>query len=191
LDTSPLGLCWKNKALLPANLPQRLVSQLANARNISWGLIRDCGDGELSPPLSPGASPWTTRRRSHQAPMDSLIQRGIQPPSESRWGPQKHKGTHWGTGTNLGASLFILEGIGVQIQTCLRRQKGSLITSQRPLVTACWGETLSLRFRERGRSIVPCGSVYKREPETQPSCKVSEKPWSSVPWWTLKIKGEP
>jgi hypothetical protein len=47
----------------------------------------------------------------------------------------------------------------VQTQTCLRRQKGRLITSQRPLITTFWGETVSLRFREWGGSTVLCESV--------------------------------
>jgi hypothetical protein len=32
VDTSLLGVCWHNK-LLPANLPQRFLSQLANSRS--------------------------------------------------------------------------------------------------------------------------------------------------------------
>jgi hypothetical protein len=55
LDMSLLSLCWYNKMLLPANCLKSPVSQLANSRNISWGLIIwDCGDGELLPPLSLG-----------------------------------------------------------------------------------------------------------------------------------------
>jgi hypothetical protein len=113
---------------------------------------RDCGDSDLSPLLSPRCIPWTTRKRSHQAPTDSLIQRGTHPPGRSRWRPQMHNGTQWVSGTNEGreAPLFRLARTRVHIQACLRRQKGRLITSQRSLVTTVWGETVSLKFREQG-----------------------------------------
>jgi hypothetical protein len=58
LDTSPLSLCWHNKMLFPDNCLKSLVSQLATSCNISLRLvIWDCGDGELSPPLSLGCIP--------------------------------------------------------------------------------------------------------------------------------------
>jgi hypothetical protein len=41
----------------------------------------------------------------------------------------------------------------VRIQTCLRRQTGRLITSQRSLNNPIWGETGSLRLREQGKSV--------------------------------------
>jgi hypothetical protein len=44
---------------------------------------------------------------------------------------QLHKETWKGLGTNLGAPLIILVRTQVQIQACLRRQKGSLINSQK------------------------------------------------------------
>jgi hypothetical protein len=146
------------------------------------------GDGELLPPSSLGCIPWTTGRRSHQVPMDRLIRRG----NLSSWqvrakalDAQKDP-----LRTNLGA-LFVLVRTQVQIQACLRRQKERLITSQRPLLTTYWGETVSLRFREWGGSVVMQENVWKWEPETQPSCEVSEESWSSVLWWTRKVKGEP
>jgi hypothetical protein len=144
--------------LLPANLPQRLISQLIISHNIIWGLAGIMADSELSPPLSPGCIPRTAGWRSHQVPMDSLIC-SIHPSGELALRPWMHKGTHWGEGTNLGALLFVLVRTWVQIQACLRRQKGSLITSKRPLVTACWGETMSLWFKEWDGSIVPYKSV--------------------------------
>jgi hypothetical protein len=72
----------------------------------------------------------------------------ICPPGESRQGPWMHNGTHWDSRTKLVTLLFILVRTQVWIQACLRRQKGRLNTSQRILVTACWGETVSLRFRK-------------------------------------------
>jgi hypothetical protein len=51
---SLLSLWWYNKMLFRANCLKSPVSQLANSRNISWGIIGDCGDGELSFPLSLG-----------------------------------------------------------------------------------------------------------------------------------------
>jgi hypothetical protein len=52
----------------------------------------------------------------------------------------------------LEAPLIRLGKTQVQIWVCPRRQKWRLITSQRLLVTTFWGEAMSLRFRERGRS---------------------------------------
>jgi hypothetical protein len=72
----------------------------------------------------------------------------------------------------------------VQIQACLRRQKGSLIKSQNrdTLVPTFWGETMSLRFREQCGSTVLCESVLKCELEIQPSCKVNVESRSAGTW---------
>jgi hypothetical protein len=54
-----------NKMLLLANYLQSPVSQLATSPNISWELvIRDCGDGELSPSLSLGCIPRNHREET-------------------------------------------------------------------------------------------------------------------------------
>jgi hypothetical protein len=50
--------------------------------------------------------------------------------------------------TNLGALLIRLVRTWVQIQACLRRQKGSLINSQRHLSNPLFGVKPSSRFRE-------------------------------------------
>jgi hypothetical protein len=74
--------------------------------------------------------------------------------------PRMYKGTQWGAGTDLvRLQFFRLVRTQVQIQAHPRRQNGTLNTSQRPLVTAFWGEAVSLRFREQGRSTVLCKSV--------------------------------
>jgi hypothetical protein len=59
-----------------------------------------------------------------------------------------------GTSEGRGAPLVRLVRTRVQIQACLRRLKGRLITSQRPLLTTFRGETMSLRFREQDGSTV-------------------------------------
>jgi hypothetical protein len=193
---SLLSLCWHNKTSLPAKLPQCLVSQLATSCNISWGfVIQDCRDMvSYHLPCHRGASPQTARRRSHQVPIDSLIWRGICLPGKLGTGPWMYNRTQWGTGTSEGRGTWLIRLVRTQvwIQACLRRQKGRLITSQRPLVTTSnHGETMSLRFWEQGGSTVLCESVWKWEPETQPSCEVSEESWSSVPWQNHNVKGEP
>jgi hypothetical protein len=75
LDMSPLSLFWHNKMLVPAKLPQCSVISAWDSHNISWGIFWDCRNGDLSPPLLLGCIPRTAGRRSHQVPMDSLIQR--------------------------------------------------------------------------------------------------------------------
>jgi hypothetical protein len=71
-----------------------------------------------------------------------------------------HKGTWKASETDLEAQLIRLVRTQVQIQACLRRQKESLINSQQDtLVTTFWGETMSVRFREQGRSTMLCESV--------------------------------
>jgi hypothetical protein len=131
---SPLHLCWHNKMLLPANLSQSPLSQLAASRNISWGLIiRDCGDGELSPPLSPGCVPLDQQEKT--------------PPGTNRQLDLKGRfilPVGWGEGLGCtmepskaqepvgeGVPLIRLVRTRTRIQACLRRQKGRLITSQR------------------------------------------------------------
>jgi hypothetical protein len=46
---------------------------------------------------------------------------------------------------------------------CPRRQKGRLITSQRPLVIAFWSEARSVRFREQVEALC-CTKVCKTPP---------------------------
>jgi hypothetical protein len=73
---------------------------------------------------------------------------------------QLPKGTWKGSKTNLGALLIRLVRIQVQIQACIRKLKGRLITSQRhPSNTLFGDETMSFRFKEQGRSTVLCESV--------------------------------
>jgi hypothetical protein len=98
LDISLLGLCWHNKTLLPAKLPQCLISWLATSHNISWRLVRDCRDTvSYHPPCHQGESPQTAGRRSHQVPIDSLSQRRIPPPSDlgraldAQWNPVRSR----------------------------------------------------------------------------------------------------
>jgi hypothetical protein len=157
LDTSLLGLCWHNKTLLPAKLLSVLYLSLRFSQHFLGGCSWDCGDGDLSPPLSPGCIPQTTGEDPTRRQWTAWSGAGIRPPGKLGWRPWMHNGTWWGTGTSLEAPLIRLLRTWVQIQTCLRRQKGWLITSQKLLVTAFWGEALSLSFRER--NTVLCKSV--------------------------------
>jgi hypothetical protein len=148
LDMSPLSLCQHNKALLPAKLPQCPLSQLEIPTTFLGNSL-------------PGLWRWwfvtslVARRRSHQAPTDSLIQRGIHPHGKLGWRPHMHNGTQWGAGTSEGRGAVPVRLVRIQvwIQAYLRSQKGRPINSQRPLVTAFWGETVSLRLREWGKSV--------------------------------------
>jgi hypothetical protein len=108
LDTSLLGLCQHNKTLLPPKLPQCPVSQLEIPATFLGARCQDCRHGDLSPPLSPGCISHTTGRRSDQVSRDSLICRGIHPPSESGVKASDAHGTRWGAGTNLEALLIRL-----------------------------------------------------------------------------------
>jgi hypothetical protein len=133
LDMSPLSLCWHNKMLLPANLPQSHIFQLANSWNISWGLIIQTAEMmSYHLPCHQGTPPQIARRRWHQVPMDTFIQSGIHPSGELGWRPRMHNGTQWGAGTSKGRGAPIIRLIRtrVHIQACPRRQKGRLITSQ-------------------------------------------------------------
>jgi hypothetical protein len=133
--------------------------------------------------VTSSASPACWEGCPCQAPLDLLIW-GEGDSLLVSWGGefQLHKGTWKGSGTNLGTPLTRLVKTQVQIQACLRRQKESLINSQRDtLVTAFWGEIMSLRFREWGGSTVLCESVWKCEPKTQPSYEMSAEFQSTRP----------
>jgi hypothetical protein len=54
---SPTGLCLHNKSLLPAKLLQCLLSQLEILAIFLGAPCWDCGDSDLSSPLSPGCIP--------------------------------------------------------------------------------------------------------------------------------------
>jgi hypothetical protein len=61
---------------------------------------------------------------------------------------------------NLGVPYIRLLRTQLQIQACLRKQKGRLINSQRHQGNALFGgETVSFRVRELGRSTVLCECV--------------------------------
>jgi hypothetical protein len=173
LDTSLLSLCWHNKTLHPANGLKSSASQLANSRNISWGLIiRDCCVitslfTGVHPPRSPGGDPtrhqWTAWYRG-----------GIHPPGESGWGSQMHSRTQWGTGTSKGRGALLIRLVRtlVQIQACPRRQKGSLITSQWDiLVTIIFGVKSCLSFREQYGSMVLYERIWKCDLRSSPAVK--------------------
>jgi hypothetical protein len=91
-----------------------------------------------------------------------------------------HKGTWKGLGTNLGALLIRLVRTWVHIQACLRRQKRSLINSQRhPSNRIFGGETLSFRFREVV-DVLCCVRVC--ESASLRCCMVTKRVWSPDPW---------
>jgi hypothetical protein len=102
LEMSSLSLCQHNKTLLPAKLPQCPISQL-EIPTFLGGLsgIAQWLDTSLVTRDIPGVTGIPrTARRSHQAPMDSLIW----------WNPVRHKnqrgeGSAIGqTGKNLGSN---------------------------------------------------------------------------------------
>jgi hypothetical protein len=67
LDTSPLGLCWPNKMLLPANLPQCPVSQLIISCNSSSTQVEEVRHLDNLPCLPP-TGPVSTFQRRPSAP---------------------------------------------------------------------------------------------------------------------------
>jgi hypothetical protein len=151
LHRSLLVLCWHNKTLLLRSWSAS-VSHISawDSHNISWGLIcRDCGDSDLSPPLLPGCIPWTTRRRSHQVPVDSLIQRRNLSSqrvkvkaSEAQWNQWGEESTACQTGKNLGLN----SGLPWEAEGETGHLPG---TPSNPI----WGETRSLRFRKWGKRV--------------------------------------
>jgi hypothetical protein len=156
LDTSLLGLYQHNKHCQSGNLPQCPLSQLVINCNITMGLAEiaervsyhlPCHQGVPSGPLGgdPTRRQWTTWSGGWFVLLASWVRA-----SDAQWNTVRHR---------KGAPLIRLVRTQVQIQSCLSRQKGRLITSQRLLVTAFWGEAMSLRFREWGRSTVLCKSV--------------------------------
>jgi hypothetical protein len=163
LDMSLLSLCWHNKTLLPAKLPQSLGSQLANSCNISWGLvIQDCRDGELSPPLPLGCIPRNNGRRSHQPPTDSLIQRGD---SSSLWVGVRASDTQQNPvrcRNQLGeGSTAHQTGKNPGSYSGLPQEAEGETDHLPESVSNClfWGEAMSLRFGEQGGSTVLGESV--------------------------------
>jgi hypothetical protein len=77
------------------------------------------------------------------------------------WGGkfQVHKGTQKDSGTNLGAPLIKLVRIGGRIQACLRRQKGSLVTSPRHPSNPPFGAKPSLLSSGSGEELLCCVRV--------------------------------
>jgi hypothetical protein len=77
-----------------------------------------------------------------------------------------------------------------QIQTCLRRQKVRLITSQRLLVTAFWGETVSpFQGVGRGAEVLCYVKVYETPPRVRGAISFSwEIATTKVKGWTTKIQ---
>jgi hypothetical protein len=66
--------------------------------------------------------------------------------------PLRHRNQFRSTALHAGKNPGSNSGV-------LQEAEGDLITSQRLLVAACGGETVSLWFREQGGSIEPCESV--------------------------------
>jgi hypothetical protein len=145
------------------------------------GLIQDCRDTvNYHLPCHPGCIPPDCREEIPPGTNWQLDPEGVSSQwvgvrtSDAQWNLVRDR-NQWGethqTGKNLGSN-----------SGHLRRQKGRLITSQRPLVTTSnHSETVSLRFREWGGSTVLCESIWKYESETQPSCKTSKESWLSGP----------
>jgi hypothetical protein len=110
-------------------------------------------------------------------PINSLILRGIHPPSVSGWEPPMHNGTQWGTGTRKGcrALLIRLVRTWVQIQTCPRRQKGSLITSQWGiLATDIFGVNSCFSDARSSMEVWCCMRVYENE-SWDAGCEANEE----------------
>jgi hypothetical protein len=184
LDSSPMSRCWLNK--LASQKLWCLLSLSEPSCNISGVLSQDSEGGVFTschwlnvPSPLPGATGlcWSEGK-------------GASLPTS--WGGvfQLHKGTQKVSGTNLRAPLIRLVRTWVWIQACLRRQKGSLINSQRHLSNPLFvGETVSFRFRERDGSTVLCENVWKCEPERYPSYKVSVESQSKLVWSKVSPNG--
>jgi hypothetical protein len=161
--------------LLPANCLRVLYLSQQTPTTFLGDSFGIAEMGSYHHPCHWGAFPWTTRRRSHQAPMDSLIQRGIYLSSKLGWGPFMHHGTQWVSGTSKGRGALLIRLIRtwVQIQTCPRRQKGSLITSQ-------WDILVTTNF-----GVKPCLSVSRSGMEVQCCMRVCENAsWDAAQLWS-------
>jgi hypothetical protein len=157
---SPLGLCWHNKMLLPANLPQCPISQLATSCNISWGhVIQDCGDGELSPLLLLGCVPPDCQeeippgtKKQLDPEGDSSSQRVGMKVSDAQWNPlrprnqQGEGSTAHQTDKNLGSNSDLSQEAEGETDhfpvrhpsNCLFRVKPCLSGSGSRIEVLCW-----------------------------------------------------
>jgi hypothetical protein len=153
LDTS-------HKMLLPAKLPQCPTSQLEIPATFLGGSSKIVETVSYCLPCHWGASPRLLGGDPTRHQQTAWSEEGIHPPSDLGWRSRMHDGTQWGEVTNLEALLVRLVKTWVEIQACLRRQTGRLITSQRQIVTTFWGETVSLRLREWGASTVLCEVIW-------------------------------
>jgi hypothetical protein len=115
--------------LLPESFGALSVSVTAFLQHfwrLAWNL-----EGGVFTSLSPVPCHQPTRRATPaRLPPDHVdLGEGASLPVSQGGKLWLHKGTWKGLGTNLGAPLFRLVRTQVQIQACLRRQKGSLINS--------------------------------------------------------------
>jgi hypothetical protein len=125
------------------------------SHNISWRLIARITETVVfSPPLSSGCSPGPL---GEVIPPDS---KGQLDPEErlvfsASWGESLRSIREPGEAQEpaMWAPPVRLVRTQVWIQACLKRQKGRLITSQRPPSNPTWGKTRSLRFRDWGESM--------------------------------------
>jgi hypothetical protein len=139
-------------ASLSCYLPQSLVSQLATSHNISWRLIiQDCGDSELSPPLSPGCvppdcqeiPPGTNRHLDPEG--DSSSHRVRVRASNDKQNPvwcrnqREERSTAHQIGKNLGSNSGLPQ---------VAEGDTDHLPMRHPSNCLFWGETMSLRFRE-------------------------------------------
>jgi hypothetical protein len=92
LDMSPLGLCWHNKMLLPAKLPQCPVSQLEIPTTFLGGSSRIAGMVIYHLPCCWGASPRPLGEDPTRCQWTARSGGGIHPPGKSGWEPQMHSG---------------------------------------------------------------------------------------------------
>jgi hypothetical protein len=145
---SPLSLCWHNKTLLPAKLPQHPVSQLEIPETFlegSWGIVETV---TCHLPCRQGASPRLSCANRQFDPEESLILPASQgeglgrttKPSEGQEAPR-------------GVLPITLVRTWFWTQAWLRRQMGRLITSQRAPNNPICGETGSLSLTELGKSV--------------------------------------
>jgi hypothetical protein len=176
--------------LLPAKLPQGLISQLATSCNISWRLTQDWGEMvSYHLPFHWGASPGplggdpTMHQQTAWSGGGFILESWGVWASDAQWNSVRHKNQQGEGNTSHQTSKSPGSNSGL-----LRRQKGTLITSQRLLATMV---KLCLSGLGNRFSLTVCETVWKCEPETHPSCKESEESLYSGPWQTLKVKGEP
>jgi hypothetical protein len=185
---SPLNLCWCDKTLLPAKLPQCLLSQFATSCNIPWGLHWDCRDKvSCLSPFTRVPSPGPTREGTTRCQCTAYSGMGIiLLASQSKglrhtWPREMQETVRDGNTTHQSGMNPGL--ISDQSQEAEGEIDHRLETTR---YHSNHGETVPLRFSEWDGStgLWECVKVLSWDAA---SCKASEEYWSLGPWPTHKV----